>query len=271
MAITNFIPSVWTAALLQRFASSQVVIPFTNQSYTGEVRAGNTVNITSITTPTIVDYAAATRSVTAAALTDARVQMLINQEKAFSFFVDDIDQIQSAGGFDDVTRDSGAALAEDAESYVIAQAIANGTSAGTLAVTTPDLAYAGVLAMRTALAKAKVPVSDRVLCVNPEWASFLLGSASKLTSANTAGSDGELRNGVLGNLLGFTVVETPLLANAGKPSAFAFHKSAIGYANQINSVEALRHQTKFADIVRGLSVYGAKVIRPTAVQTYVSL
>jgi hypothetical protein len=270
MAITNFIPSVWTAALLQRFASAQVVIPYTNQSYTGEVKVGNTVNVTSITTPTIVDYAAASRTITAAALTDARVQLLINQEKAFSFFVDDIDEVQSAGGFEDVTRDSGAALAEDAESYVIAQALANGTSAGTAAITTPDLAYAAIVAMRTALAKAKVPVEDRILAVNPEWSSFLLGAASKLTTVPQAG-DGELRNGVIGRLLGFTVIETPLITNASKPAAFAFHKSAIGFAQQISNVEALRHQTKFADIVRGLSVYGAKVIRPTAVQTYISL
>lgn len=270
MAITNFIPKVWQAALLQRYAAGQIVINHVNTDYTGLVKVGNQVNITSVTTPTIVDYAAGGRVVTAAALSDSQIPLLINQEKAFAFFVDDIDQIQAAGSFEDVTRDSGAALAEDSESYVIGQAMANGTSVGTAAITTPDLAYAAVLSMRTALVKAKVPASDRVLCVNPEWASFLLGSASKLTTVPQAG-DGELRNGVIGNVLGFTVIESPLLLNSAKPAAFAFHKSAIGFAQQISNVEAVRHQTKFADIVRGLSVYGAKVIRPTAVQTYLSL
>lgn len=270
MAVTNFIPQIWSASILEAYQASRIVLPTVNTDYEGDAKVGNQVKITGFNTPSIIDYAAASRTVTAEALTDSTQSLLINQEKAFSFFVDDIDRAQSAGNLDSVTRDAGRALAEDAESYVIGLLKA-GTSTGTAAITTPDLAYSAVVGIRTALAKAKVPNDQRYLLVNPEFASFMLGAASKLTTVDIAG-DGELRNGVLGRLLGFTVIESPLLTNgASKPAAIGYHKSAISYANQIDSVEGFRHQTKFADVLRGLHVYGSKVTRATGVQTYLSV
>lgn len=273
MAITNFIPAVWSASILEQFSANLAILPTVNRDYEGDARIGNSVKITGFNTPTITDYAGGSRSITPEALTDSTQSLLINQEKAFAFFVDDIDSTQTAGSLEPVTRDAARALAEDAESYVIAQAQANGTSVATSAITTAAHAYNSILSLRTALAKAKVPESERYVAVNPEFAALLLDSASKLSSADIAGSDAELRNGVLGRLLGFTIIETPLLVNTvsavAKPAAIAYHKSAISFANQIQSVEGFRHTTKFADVLRGLSVYGGKVTRATGVQTHI--
>jgi hypothetical protein len=268
MAVTNFIPTLWSAGILENFKAAQSIIPTLNRQYEGEISAGNTVKITGITSPSVQNYATS-RVLTIDALADSTQSLLINQEKAFSFKVDDVDRVQSAGSFEPVTADAGRALAEDAESYVIAQLLAGGTSAGTSAVTTSALAFGAVVSIRTALSKAKVPASQRYLAVSPEFAALLLADGSKLTSANTAGSDGELRNGVLGNILGFTVIEHPLLTHtANRPAAIGYHGPSVAYAGQIAKVEAGRMELAFADYIRSLNVYGSKVLRATAVQTF---
>jgi len=267
MAITNFIPTLWSSALLEPFKSAQYLIPAVNHQYEGELSSGNTVKVTAITTPSIQNYATG-RVLTIDALSDTTQSLVINKEDAISFKVDDVDRVQSAGSFEPVTRDAAKALAENSETNLIADLKANGTSAGTAAITTPALAYAAVVAIRQALVKAKVPNSDRILAVSPEFASLLLGEASKLTTADIAG-DGELRNGVLGRLLGFTVVEHPLLTHtSSRPAAIGLHAPSVAYVGQIEKVEAGRMELAFADYVRILNVYGTKVLRATAVQTY---
>ena len=267
MAISNFIPTIWSAAILENFKTAQVIIPTLNRQYEGEVANGNVVKITGITSPSVQDYSSS-RVLTIDALSDSTQSLSIDQMKAISFKVDDVDRVQAAGSFEPVTRDAGRALAEDAESYIIGLMKTNGTSAGTGAITTPAHAFAAVVALRQALGKAKVPASDRYLVVSPEFASLLLAEGSKMTSAYGA-TDGELRNGVLGNLLGFQVIEHPLLTHtSNRPAAIAYHGPSVGFVGQLDKVESGRMELAFADFVRSLNVYGAKVLRATAVQTY---
>lgn len=268
MAISNFIPTIWSAAILENFKAAQAIIPTLNRQYEGEVAEGNTVKITGITTPSVQDYSSS-RALTIDALSDSTQSLTIDQMKAISFKVDDVDRVQAAGSFEPVTMDAGRALAEDAESYVLGIMKANGTSAGTAAITTPALAYAAIVTLRQALSKAKVPASQRYLVVSPEFASLLLAEGSKLTSVNTAGSDGELRNGVLGSILGFTVIEHPLLTHtSNRPAAIAYHGPSVGFVGQLAKTESGRMELAFADYIRSLNVFGAKVLRATAVQTY---
>lgn len=267
MAVTNFIETVWASALLEPFKSAQFLIPAVNSQYEGDLRSGNEVKITAITTPSIQNYATS-RTLTIDALSDTTQSLLVNKEDAISFKVDDVNRVQSAGSFEPVTRDAAKALAESAESNLIADLKTNGTSAGTTAIATAADAYAAVVKMRTAMTKAKVPTSDRVLAVSPEFAALLLDSGSKLTSFDPAGDDA-LRNGVIGNLLGFRVVEHPLLTHtSNRPAAIGMHAPSVAYVGQIDKVEAGRMELAFADYVRALHVYGTKVLRPTAVQTW---
>lgn len=268
MAITNFIPTIWSAAVLQAFRAAQAIIPVLNRNYEGTISAGNTVKITGITTPSVQNYAT-NRTVNIEALSDSSQSLVINQEKAIAFKVDDVDKAQAAGSFDPVTTDAGAALAEDAESFILAQLKAGGTSAGTAAVTTYSAAHGVLVTLRQAMSKAKIPMSNRYAVVSPEFASLLLSETSKLTSANTAGTDAELRNGVLGQILGFTVIEHPLLTHtSNRPCAIAFHGPSVAFVSQIDKVESGRMEAAFSDYVRALQVYGAKILRPEAVQTY---
>lgn len=269
MAVTNFIPAIWSAALLESFFASQIIIPTCNRQYEGEAAKGNEVKITGVNTPSVQNYATS-HTHTIDQLTDTTQSLLINQEKAVAFAVDDVDRVQAAGSFEPVTAAAGSALAEDSETYVLTQMSTNGTSVGTAAISTAAAAYAAVLAMRTALGKAKVPSAGRYLAINPEFSALLLNESSKLTSADTAGTDSELRNGVLGRLLGFTVLETPLLVNSNRAAAIAYHGASVGYVNQISKTESGRQELAFADYVKSLNVYGAKVLRATSVQTYLA-
>jgi len=268
MAIDNFIPEIWAAGVTQSFIANQVVIPTLNTQFTGNVTSGNQVHIINATTPTIVDYKAAGRSITAEALNDTEVLLTIDQEKAFSVNVDDVDKVQASSDFNSWVDAAGKALAEDAEAYVIAQMLSGSSQGnpGSVVVDTPAEARAAVRAIRKAMSNSKVPTSDRFMVVNPDFADLLIDG---LSDAAVAGGTEELRNGQILRLYGFNIVESALI-DSDTPSAIGYHNAMVAFANQVNSLEALRNPTKFADIVRGLNVYGAKVIKPEAVVRYVS-
>ena len=266
MAIDNFIPEIWSAGVQTAYAANQIVIPTLNTAFSGDARRGNTVHIINAVTPTIVDYAAAGRTITAEALNDTTVPLNIDQEAAFSVNVDDVDAVQAAGTFDAWVASAGRALAENAEEYVISQLIAGATqgNTGAVVIDSADEAKAGIRYIRTALTSAKVPAGDRFVVVSPEYADLLIQGLSDVSSA---GSTDELRNGMIMRLFGMSVLESPLLDGV---AAVGYHANAAAFVSQIDMVESLRNPSKFADIVRGLNVYGAKVTLPAGVVSYIS-
>jgi hypothetical protein len=269
MAINNFIPEIWAAGVTTSFQANQIVIPTLTSTYSGEARRGNTVHIIGAVTPTVVDYKAAGRVINAEALADTEVTLLIDQEKAFSVNIDDVDAVQAAGTFDAWVASAGRALAEDAESYVLETMLAEGVdgNAGDLVVDSADEAKAAIRKLRTEMSKAKVPTTGRFVVVNPAMADLLIAG---LSDASLAGDSGELRNGQVGRLAGFNVLESALLGDSDVPTAVAYHEAAVAFVSQIDKVESLRNPSKFSDIVRGLNVYGSKTTLPTAVVKFVS-
>lgn len=259
MAISNFIPEIWAAGVNQAFAQNQVVIPTLTTTYAGEARRGNVVHITGAVTPTISTYSG---TISAEALSDTTVELLIDQAKAFSFLVDDVNKVQAAGSFDAWTVSAGRALAETAEAYVIAQMLDGGTDAGTPIINSGDTAKAAIRQVRTALSAAKVPAAGRYCVVNSAMADFLLAG---LSDAAQAGTDTELRNGVIGRLYGMVILESALFDQEA-PQAIGYHEAAVPFVSQLDKVEALRATDSFSDIVRGLQVYGSKVSLGDAVQ-----
>jgi len=269
MAIDNFIPEVWSAGVTQAFIANQVVIPTLNNAFTGDVTRGNQVHVINATTPTIVDYAGAGRTISAEALNDTEVLLNIDQEKAFSVNVDDVDRVQASSEFAPWVDSAGRALAEDAEDYILTQMITDATDANgsSVVVDTAEEAKTAIREIRKSMALAKVPSSGRYLAVNPDMADLLIQG---LDDSSVAGTDSELRNGVIGRLYGFIVVETPLLSSSGTPAAVGYHEAMVAFVNQVQSLESLRNPTKFSDIVRGLNVYGGKVLKDEACVKYVS-
>jgi len=133
-------------------------------------------------------------------------------------------------------------------------------------VDTAAEAKTAIREIRKTMATNKVPASGRFVVVNPDFADLLL---QDLSDVSTAGSSSELRDGAILRLYGMDVIESPLTGQA-TPAAIGYHQDMVAFVNQVENVESLRNPTKFADIVRGLNVYGAKVVKSEAVVKYVS-
>ncbi|OXN01475.1 P22 phage major capsid protein family protein [Bifidobacterium vansinderenii] len=271
MAITNFIPEIWSASILENFHKQSVITQLANRQYEGELRTGNKIHIPGIVDITIKDYKANKRTTTPDEVQDTGIELDITEEKNFDFYVDDIDQAQAGRSFAEYTTSAGIGLVDDAEAFLTKKLIAEGTAiAGAGQVTTWTEAYNAVLAVRKAMNDALAPKTERYLIVNSAFEMLLLSDGSKLTSFDKSGMTDGLREASIGRLVGFTVLESDYIADQDTPIAIGLWKPALAYVSQINSTEALRSQDKFADRVRGLHVYGGKVIRPKAVQVYTS-
>lgn len=268
MAIDNFIPQIWSAAVQQALQDTTVLAPVASAAFAGDGSSGNQVKVTGVIPPTITDYAAAGRTTTAEAMGDSGDSLLINQEKSFDFTVDDIDKVQAAGSFEAWTMAAGRSLGEDADAYIAARAIAGGTNdtvaiGGATSLNTDNdgvKTWNAIRDLRKQMNKAKVPQSQRFLALNAEAEARLLASAAKLTNVDTSGTPDGLRDATLGRLLGFTLLSSEQLTVTDYPQLVAFWQPALAYVSQVDKVEAMRSNEKFADRVRGLHVYGAKVL-----------
>lgn len=271
MAVTSFIPSIWNAEILLGFRAQAVAASLANRSYEGDASAGNVVKIQTGTAVAITDYKAATRLTTASALTTVNQDLLIDQEKSFDFYVDDIDRAQVAGGMDAFTRSAAEGLAEDADKFILSTAVTGAGSTLTAStLTTGDDAFNLVRDLRKALNKAKTPIASRALVINSELEALLLAASSRITSVDTSGNPDGLRNASVGRLLGFDVYVSENMPNVAKPQALAFYQPAVAFVSQVEKTEAMRATDKFADRLRGLHVYGAKVVRSSGVVTWTS-
>lgn len=269
MAITNFIPELWSAKMLVDFRNTAVWAGLSNREYEGDLTSGNKLHITSPAPIAIKDYKAAGRTTTADDITDTGLEIDVDQEKSFDFYVDDIDRAQAAGGLEEYTKSAADGLVQDADKFLAALAVTNGTAVTPGAPATDgDTAWDVLRDLRKALNKAAVPFEQRVFVANAEFTALLESADSKMTSANTAGTTDGLRNAAMPRILGLDGFGSENLPETDKPQVVAMHRSALAYVSQVQKTEAMRAENKFADRLRGLHVYGAKVIRPKAIAVY---
>lgn len=276
MAITNFIPEVWSAQLLTSLKKSLVFAGPTvvNRNYEGEIaNAGDTVRITSISRPTVADYTKSSTTITPENLTDAARTLVIDQAKYFAFEVDDIDLRQSANGgalMSEAADEAAYALADTADQYVagLYTGVDAGNAIGTTAITSAALAVTGLINLKVKLDNANVPTQGRYVIVPPWYHGLLLGS-DLFVRVDASGTSEALRNGMVGRAFGFDVLVSnncviatgdDYIVQAGYPGAYTF-------AEQIAKVEAYRPESAFSDALKGLHLYGAKLVRPTGIAT----
>lgn len=264
MAFTSFIPQIWNAEMLVSFRQNALAANFCNRNYEGDATKGNTVKINSAASVTIKDYKAAGRTTSPEDINSTSVDLLIDQEKSFDFKVHDIDRAQAAGSLGVYTTDAGLGLAEDADKFLLAMISGSVTHQTASAITTADAAWNILRDLRKVMTKNKVPNAQRVVAINAEFEALLLEAASKITNVDKSGVAEGLREAVLGRILGFTVVTSENLPVVAKPQAVAWYVPSVAYVSQIDETEAMRDVDSFADRVRGLHVYGGKVLRAGA-------
>ena len=283
----NFVPVIYSQKVLKFFRRASVAEAITNTDYAGEIENfGDTVNI--IKEPTIsVNAYQRGSTVNTEALADDQIQLVVDQGNYFAFKVDDIEERHSHLNFEALATSSGAYQLKKAYDYNVLKAIYDGSAAstGTLgtqatSANTGDKVADLVAQAAAELDKNDVPEENRYLVAAPQFYQVLRSAASKVMDMSiTGGSQSPLLNGRVTEqkLHGFSLYQSNAIgvATTGSAATSVFgssatsgqtliiygHMSAAVTASHIAKTEVIRDPNSFADIVRGLHVFGRKVIR----------
>jgi hypothetical protein len=262
------LPQIWSARILAKLEKNLVFAQpgVVNRDYEGDIRAdGDRVHIHSFNDLTIGTYTKNSTTITYEQLTDTRVTLLIDQSKYFAFKIDDIDTAQMRPELIDAASDRAAyQLAEDADSYVASLYSGASTSNPDNTIETSQFTasnvYGKFVDLSVLMDQVNLPSEGRFVIV-PPWAKGLLLQNSTFV---TAAQPSAVLNGSVGQIAGLNILVSNNVKTTGTSPVvshmMAGHASALAYAEQIVNVEGLRLEGSFADAVRGLHLYGAKVL-----------
>ena len=262
----GFIPEIFSKLLQAKFYASSVLPAISNTEYEGEISGqGDKVHIRTVPNVTVADY---TGSISYADLTTSTVELLIDQAKSYAFKVDDI---LGAQGDIDMLAEASADAAESmriaVETDVLANVVTGATTTGAQTTITAANILENILEIAKDLDELNIPEEGRYIVLPPSMISLL--KQSELRQAYLTG-DGTspLRNGQVGQVDRFTVYQSNLLytpasgTDATYTHVLAGHPKAITFASQFTNTETVRLESTFGDGVRGLKVYGRKVVTP---------
>lgn len=276
MSLNNFIPAVWAGNLLSNLNKAHVYAQpgMVNRDYEGEIRsAGDRVKINQIGRVTIFDYTKNVDMPAPEVLTDNQRELVIDQAKAFNFVIDDVDKAQQMPKvMGEATKEAAYALADITDLYVAGLYVSAATNLGsTVAPRTfanSSDAYDLLVETSVGLDEKSISRGNRQVVV-PPWFFGLLSKDNRFVGAGVS-SDAILRNGFQGSAAGFDIVmsnNVPTATDATAGTSFKIQAStpqARSFAEQIVETEAYRPERRFGDALKGLHVYGAKVVRPEA-------
>lgn len=260
MAITNFIQTVWSEKLLEEMGTKYVGVANCNREFEGEIRqVGDRVKICGVGDVTIFDYNKNTDMSAAETLNDTCAELVIDRAKAFNFQIDDVDAAQSSPKLMSAAMANAAgALAKEADAYIFSlyEEAGNSVSGNYADGDFLDL----IVDAKTKLIEAGAPTDCEIVVeVSPKVAAGILKSKIAIATDN----DASLESGYLGSVAGCRVyVSNSVVVDGGKHHCFVRTKRAIAFAEQLNEVNAYRPELRFADAVKGLHLYGAKVVYP---------
>jgi N4-gp56 family major capsid protein len=279
MSITSFIPEIWSAQLLASLKKAEVFAGLCNRDYEGEISAkGDTVHITSISRPTVAAYVKDTTVIAPETLTDAQKSLVVDQSYYFAFEVDDVDMRQAVSGgsiMSQAASEAAYALADQTDLVIIAAMEADAAAAApdnTITATsrsTSALCVEGLLDIKTKLDEANVPQQGRWVVIAP-WIQNRLMLDTRFITIDSLTGGGGFRNGQVGKIMGFDVIlsnNLTLSDTVNDSTVIAGYPGAVTFAEQISKVEAYRPQGSFSDALKGLHLYGVKVVRPTGLVT----
>ncbi len=285
----NFIPEIWSGKLIENFYDTTVLAAISNTDYEGEIKGqGDTVNIRTQPNITIRDYVKG-QNLVVETPDKPKIQLLIDKGEYFACVEDDIDKVQTDVKLMDMwSKDASeqmkikidqrvltdilpdiSAVNKGATAGRVSSAFNLGTSAAPLTVTKDGAGGTAsvvdlIIDMGTFLDEANCPESGRFLVIPARMANLIKKSELKDASI-TGDNQSVVRNGRLGQIDRFTLyVSHNLNVSSGKYSVIAGTKMGLTFASQMTEMETLRSETTFGDIIRGLQVYGYKVVKPEA-------
>jgi len=283
MALENFIPEVWSARLLENlhralvFGGNQII----NRDYEGEIQqAGDTVRIRAIGAVTVGDYTKNSTIGNPQVLSDAQAMLTIDQQKYFNFQIDDVDAAQQMPKvMDAAMREAAYAMANVADQFIASKyvdvAVGNtvGTDASPILVDGSGTAgtnlYERLVDQSTVLDENDVPAEGRWIVLPPKAEGLLLKD-QRFVSYGTSDNLNRAQNGQIGRIAGFDIYKSnnvPTVVNGSSQTVYQIvggHNMGWSFADQVNKVVAYRPEQRFADAMKGLHLFGAKVVQPHA-------
>lgn len=293
----EFIPALWSGMLNAKFFAASTFAAVANTNWQGEISGmGDKVIIQNPPSISINDYEVGMTLNYEVPAPDS-IELTIDQGKYFGFKLNDVLAHQANYDLmnmfsDDAgqqlkvqidtncwmgTFDQAAAANQGAAAGVITGAYNLGTDLAPITLAADNI-LSTILAMASVLDEQNVPEDGRFLVITPRER-YLLMQSSLAQAYYTGDSASPLRNGKLGMIDRFQLYVSNLLptananedwaggADAGtaaRHAVIAGHSSALTFANQVNKTENLRNPTDFGDVVRGLSVFGRKCVKPEA-------
>lgn len=268
----NTIPTIVGDAILESLRANLVYSNLFNSDYLGDVAPGNAVKIPSIGSVTVGDYTSYTDMGDEEAA-DTSQTMNIDQQKFFSIVLDDVDAAMAKPAVMAAYAREAAFQMQATIDAFLSGVLSDDTNGGSITTdlgddTTPlEINSSNVGSTLRLMARlmddAKVQRGGRFVVV-PPWMVEDLVSADIADSTNNTDA---LSNAMVARYAGFDVLMSHQVPNTtgDKYKIVAGTDRASTMALAIDQTEMLRHPTQFADKMRGLAVYGAKVTRPAAV------
>lgn len=268
-AYAAFIPEIWSQKLNYLLSKQCVMLQCVNRNWEGEIK--NQGDKVKIITPADVTISTLSSTITYSELEPTSQELVIDQKKFFAFKINDIAKVQANADIMEAhLKNAKKAIEEVQDSYILslhtnvetANTVGSDTSAITLDKTT---IYSKFVELAKCLKNSNAVTSGvrPWVVINPTIESYLLQSSEFIGAHNVA--DETLRDGAIGRIAGMDVlVSTNLTDVSGKYYVLAGTNDAITFASQLAKIESLRDKDSFSDLVRGLYLYGAKVVQPKA-------
>ncbi|MEF9864677.1 MAG: hypothetical protein RR777_06990 [Christensenellaceae bacterium] len=261
MAYENFKPMIWSKQIESDLALLTVMQEDCNTKHQGEVGMGKTVKIIGATRPIVGTYVPGTEIAEAQTPPDTSVLLKIDQYKYTHFMIDDVDNAQALDGLMSAYMlGSATELAQARDSYIASLAKEAGECSASAAITTAEAAKKAVDKAFVYLWDNSVKIGTNVsIVVTPWFYDLFKDKLQELSTDNTK----LISKGVVGLYNGAYVKITNNLYNDGTDDYMMIRtKDAIAFAGGIAKTEPYRPDRQFADAVKVLDTYGAKVVRP---------
>lgn len=262
--VTHFQQTIWSASILRSLEKITSLRNHCNFQYEKDSKNAKEVKILSVNRPTIRTYVPGTALVRESAA-DSSQLMRLDQYRYFNFEVEDIVKAQSVPGLmEALTDEAGKGLALEGDKYV-AEVVKTGVDEG-------EVTASEVITLTTANAMESVENGFATLYSKDCKVSdtFYLEVAPKpfttyrmaLTELSTNNPE-ILKKGAVGKINNaFVCIENCLPEDDAAYYNILRTDKAIAFAEQIEKVEMYRPEDAFTDAVKGLYVFGAKIVRP---------
>ncbi len=265
MGVQNFIPILWSKKILKELDKKHMLVKNCTTNWSGEISGlGSKVKINSLNTPTIGDYVPNTTVITPEQLKDESRMLEITQAKYFAFELDDVDEKQSTGGLlEEGLRKAVIGLKDLSEAFV-ASKYSDAANTVTVTAFTSGKFFSTMMKAKRLLMKNNVGENQMFLEITPEV--YEKGVLADIVYDNQSNGD-MIRKGVYSQLLGMMVyvsnnIPVTVTSEDISQSFCAMRtKESIGYAEQIMKTTKYMPENAFSEAVKGLHVYGAKMIK----------